>query len=178
MKIITFLAFSLVLASACTTVDGDGTTPDAGMTDVDADTNGDEVPGPETAAWPCRGGKDSGGDYFECNPSFMDAAATGETRYWVGICASESINGYWSGPKKAAQLHANGWFRLNLQGTASGCELTVSQCSDKLNAHCWMQYGKNTLNEENAGTYRWCDENGCAMRLERNANHTPTPKGN
>lgn len=172
------IAFLLALFGCAERGDegGDDVGPDAG--DVDAD-DGDEVPPPESAAWPCRGGKDSGGDYFECNPSFIDKDDALQD-YWVGVCSSEGINGYWSGPKLAATEHSNGWYRLYLEGTASDCELTVSQCSDPNNAHCWMQYGSGTLADDNAGPYRWCggSDGDCAMKLRRNAGHTPEALGN
>ena len=174
------LAFLLALATAaCTTVADDGgqNGPDAGN-GVDG-ANDDEVPGPETAAYTCRGGKDTTGDYFECNPSAMDHDAA-LTPTWVGACPSESVNGYWSGPKKVAVLNANGWWRLYLQGTPTDCEITVSQCSDRNNPHCWLQYGKNVPGDPNANNpYRWCGADGnCAMKFKRNVGHKPTPLGN
>ncbi len=177
MKTITIASFCLLALTfaACAERTAGGTTEtDAGMT-----AGSDETPPPESAAWACRGGKDSVGDYFECNPADMDAD-TSLTPTWVGACPSESVNEYWSGAKKTAQLNTNGWWRLYLAGTASDCELTVSQCTDLTNPHCWMQYGLSTFPAMGAaGPYRTCGaDHSCAMKLQRVAGHTPTPLGN
>ncbi len=181
-KIATYLclAFLLAIVGCASREDGGDDGTDA-MNDVDADTNGDEVPGPETAAWPCRGGTAGGVEYFECNPNFIEAAAPGENRYWVGECPSEAVSGYWSGAKETPILNANGWYRTTIDGASADCELTISQCPDKTNPHCWMQVGTNTITDDSlAGPYRWCggSDGSCAMRLKRNTGHTPTPLGN
>lgn len=183
MKTVTGIALSFLTVLAFTACaqrsdDGTDTGPDAGMTDTDAGT--DEVPPAESAAWPCRGGKDSGGDYFECAKNRIADKAL--TKKWVGVCSSESINGYWVGTQQipAVLTAAGDYYRLYLKGAAADCELTVSQCTDVNNPDCWMQYGLGTITvDADAGPYRWCGTNGsCAMKLKRDAGHTPTALGN
>ncbi len=132
---------------------------------------------PATSAnWPCRAGKEKGIDYIECNPRFIrtnDAVP----KYWVGNCPSLGIMGYHTGPRIAAKLHANGWYRLSAEHLSGECELTIAEAYSE-EPQAWMQYG-SARSKDSAGPYTWCAANGnCVAKFRSGSDRALSPGGN